>query len=209
MVGWEGKGFQKQDFCRKGLHPMSGDNIKVQRNGKRHCKICAQAREKRAVYIQGVRGEYREKGDSYYEIQHPDLGCPEVSPSCFTCPLAECKYDNWPAFLQWKREKAALEIIDLQADGYTNLEVCEKVGVIKIASLKQAVKLAGYAWEGGRINKGDGLPMCSKNKHVVWSDADFLFFKDDKGLSKKCKKCKQEYNKIHKKIYRSKRVHEG
>lgn len=33
-----------------------------------------------------------------------DSGC-EVSPSCFECPLRECKYDNPLWYLDWKRRK--------------------------------------------------------------------------------------------------------
>ena len=32
--------------------------------------------------------------------KYPDLGC-DVSPSCFTCPLPACKYDDHQAYLRW------------------------------------------------------------------------------------------------------------
>lgn len=190
MVGWEGKGFKKQSICRKRLHSMSGENLVIEKSGKRHCRACKLAKERQTVYVNGVRGEYREIGDSYYEIYHPDTGCREVSDSCFTCPLAECKYDDPEGFLAWKREKAALEIIDFQADGYTNLEICAMIGVTKVHSLKNRVKLAGYAWEGGPVSKEEGLPKCNKNKHVL-TEANIYI---TTAGYKRCNACRRDWD---------------
>lgn len=96
----------------------------------------------------------REKGESFL-IDYPDTGCPEVSDSCFTCPLSECQYVDMGPYLAWKAKNAdsmaenqALEIIDLQADGLSIKEICAKTGAKNARALQWRVTHGGYRWEG-------------------------------------------------------------
>ncbi len=182
-------GFKKQEFCMRGLHPMSGEHLGFQKGGKRYCKTCKLIKAKEHVYIDQAHGEYRPIGDSYYVGVYKDTGCPEVAPSCFDCPLAECQYDNPEAFLAWKRERDALEIIDLQADGYSNLEICALVKVGRITSLKARVKRGGYLWEGGSIPDDAERAMCSKELHAMTKENLLV---DSRGYHR-CRACQRDW----------------
>ena len=41
-----------------------------------------------------------------------DTGCPQVSPSCLTCPLERCKYDDPDAYYRWKAQELELQNIE-------------------------------------------------------------------------------------------------
>ena len=91
-----------------------------------------------------------------YEIPYTDDGC-EVSLKCVECPLSECRYVDPVPFREWKngisevrktKEEQVNEILDLQSEGFTSLEICEKMGINKVRDLRWKVISFGYQWEG-------------------------------------------------------------
>ncbi len=59
-----------------------------------------------------------------------DVGC-EVSPSCLTCPLPECKYDNPVAFqtLRLAEDPKRQKVLSLLRQGLSAPEVSQKTGL--------------------------------------------------------------------------------
>lgn len=48
--------------CRKGLHEMTEDNTKLDRQGRKHCRACT--RERKSGYHNGSQGVGRPKGEA-------------------------------------------------------------------------------------------------------------------------------------------------
>ena len=46
------------------------------------------------------------------------------------------------------KEDEVYEILDLQAEGFTSEEICEKVGINHVRDLRYKVLSHGYQWEG-------------------------------------------------------------
>ena len=73
--------------------------------------------------------------------KYPDRGC-DVSPSCFTCPLPSCKYDDYTAYLKWMWTKrrapiqAALETTTVQ-------KTAEQFGVTERTVYRVKAKIKG------------------------------------------------------------------
>lgn len=63
-------GRPRQTICRKGLHPLDGDNV-VMKDGTRHCRACLAERARtrsRRIYDAFYRSPYKELG-----IKRPDV----------------------------------------------------------------------------------------------------------------------------------------
>lgn len=52
----------------------------------------------RCDHVRGQKVVTRKMGKPA-QVAYKDEGCEGVSDSCLTCPLAHCKYDDWPAYL--------------------------------------------------------------------------------------------------------------
>ena len=59
--------------------------------------------------------------------KYPDRGC-DVSPSCFTCPLPACKYDDYYGYLRWLRAQRKAPV-QAALDTMSVAEVAEKFGL--------------------------------------------------------------------------------
>jgi len=59
--------------------------------------------------------------------RYQDTGC-EVSPSCFTCPLARCRYDDGVGVRALRREIRVTEVLELRERGMTVEDVARQVG---------------------------------------------------------------------------------
>ena len=67
--------------------------------------------------------------------RYEDDGC-EISPSCLSCPLPKCKYDD-PGWVTRARKAArAAKIRSLYAQGLSQKEVARRVGVSKRTVLR-------------------------------------------------------------------------
>lgn len=66
----------------------------------------------------------------HYETKHyEDKGC-QASPSCLTCPLPQCKYDDPASFNKLKQVKKDLGILnEMQAENLTVNETAKRFSV--------------------------------------------------------------------------------
>ena len=55
----------------------------------------------------------------------PDTGC-DVSPSCLTCPLPQCKYDDYAAYRASLRQGRDEQILAYRGEGHSIWEVCKR-----------------------------------------------------------------------------------
>lgn len=60
----------------------------------------------------------------------PDTGC-KVSPSCFTCPLPRCKFEDGAGYLQYVRILAARSMVKtMEKEGLTVPQAAAKAGIV-------------------------------------------------------------------------------
>ena len=58
----------------------------------------------------------------------PDTGC-DVSPSCFTCPLPQCKYDDPVAYQAYLQRQRDLKLVAMYEEGDPVHKVATRGGV--------------------------------------------------------------------------------
>ena len=71
----------------------------------------------------------KERQPATGEYSYEDTGC-SVAPSCLSCPLAQCKYDDPAAFYRYLRQKKAVEVHSvMQSEGLTVAEAADRFAV--------------------------------------------------------------------------------
>ena len=62
-------------------------------------------------------------------INHQDSGC-EVSPSCLSCPLPKCKYDDPVWYQQYQQAQVDLRVMEtIRAEGLTVKQAAARFSV--------------------------------------------------------------------------------
>ena len=87
----------------------------------------------------------RAKGTPHYSVHYQDRGC-DVSESCLTCPLSQCKHDDPGAYIEHQRRLRDQRISKAVAvEGLTVDEAAQRfcVTVRTIFRAIQRVKEAG------------------------------------------------------------------
>lgn len=46
-----------------------------------------------------------------FDLHYPDTGC-KVAPKCLTCPLPQCREDDWRAWAKVDRQNADMDLAD-------------------------------------------------------------------------------------------------
>lgn len=83
---------KRKTMCKRG-HPLSGDNLIIDRRGKRQCKICTRLRNRilRSKMTEAQKRRRRELGRIRYRKNHPNA---KLHPSLrINCPLGH-SYEN-------------------------------------------------------------------------------------------------------------------
>lgn len=101
-----------------------------------HCLACGWD-------AQEIRGRtVRKVADSRLELSHAELadGC-DASPSCLTCPLSKCKYDEEKAYWERAAERRNALIAELSAQRLTRGQIRRELIERESISNRQAHRL--------------------------------------------------------------------